>query len=97
MKRIVVWMVLILFIAGAMPVFAADMPKKSMKNVEKEKSVKSGEKSLFQIATDTMDKPAQVAEKDKIKPIKKIALFQNCSNYIKESSKKAKNQSLRKK
>lgn len=55
------------------------------------------EKSIFQLMADSMSKPVKLSEKNRIKPVGKIEIFQNLADGIREGSAKVKNCSLRKK
>ena len=83
MRKLAAFVITILFVASTIPVFAGDGACK-----------KCDEKTPFQIIADTM-KPGKVKEKNKLKPIEKITVFQNMSDGIKEGAEKAKGESLR--
>jgi hypothetical protein len=50
---------------------------------------------MFQIISDTITKRGEVRERNKLRPVKEVAVFQSLSNGIKEGSAKAKNLSAR--
>ena len=80
-KRSVVLIIAIVFIVGVIPAFTL--------------KAEAGEKSLFQIAKDTLDKPIAISEKDKVRPLNLGKSFQEMSDYIDSSSAKARHLSLR--
>lgn len=79
MTKVLVLIIAVLFIASLLPALEA----------------KAGEKSVFQLVSDSMDKPVSIADKDKLKTGGEIKIFQSASDAIKEGAKKARNQSLR--
>jgi hypothetical protein len=80
MKKIGVLIVMAFFVISAMPVLAAEQAPK--------------ERNLIKIIESTL-KPGPGKEKNKLRPIKSINIFQNMANGIKEGSAKAKGTSLR--
>ena len=86
MKKFVVLMIAVAFVVSVMPALADQGASPA--------PVKSGEKSLFQTASDSMVLgPGK--EKNKYRKVEKIYLFQSLSDGIKQGSSKAKSESLR--
>ncbi len=86
MKKIIVLLVTLFFVTGAIAAFAGQ-PSGC--------TTKCEEKSIFQIVSDSMAGKYKLDEKDKIKPIKEIKVFQSMSDGIKQGSAEAKGESLR--
>jgi len=83
MKELGALVVLTVFVLTFIPAFAQDG------------GGKGHEKTLFQLIMDSMDKPVQISEKDRVKPIDEVPIFQSMADGIKEGSTKAKDLSLR--
>lgn len=81
MKKVVVLILAVLFVASTLPAFAAEQPAK--------------EKNLFVIIKDSF-KPWKPQPKNEIKnPLPTVTVFQHMADGIKEGSAKAKNETLR--
>ena len=86
MKKIAASVIAVMVVAGALPLLAEESaPSKEQRR----------EKSMFQIISDTITKRGEVRERNKLRPVKEVAVFQSLSNGIKEGSAKAKNLSAR--
>jgi len=79
MRRISVLIVVAFFVLSVMPAFAQE---------------KKQEENLFNIIAGTL-KPGQVKERNKLRKVEKITLFQDISTMISEGSARAKGESLR--
>lgn len=92
MKKLGTYVIAIFFIIGIILILESE----GVNSYAASKGSQQGdEKTLFQIASDTMSGPSEISKKDRVKPINEINIFQNMSDAIKDSSKKARNQSLR--
>jgi len=86
MKKIACLAITVFFAIGAVAAFAGQSSRCA---------AKCDEKSLFQIVSDTMAGKYKIDEKDKLKPVKEIKIFQNISDGIKQGAAEAKGESLR--
>lgn len=81
MKQVMVAVAIAALAVSAAPLFAAE-------------GGCSQEKTPFQIVADTL-KPGEIKEKNRVRPVEKVAVFQSIANGISEGSQKAKGESLR--